>query len=321
MGKTMKIWLIAAVALLLIGGVLFGGAMMLLKWDFTKLNTQKMQTNTHEPAGEIQSILVETREADVSFLPSDTDTCRVVCYEKEKAKHTVEIVDGVLTIRAEDTRKWYDYIGFSFHQPAVTVYLPQGVYETLTVRSRTGDVDIPKEFSFASIDVEVSTGYVKNYASATGDVRIKTSTGDILTEGASVASLQLSVTTGRVRVTSVTCLGDVSISVDTGDARLADVTCQNLYSTGDTGDLSMKGVVAVGQFSIERDTGDVELERCDAADIFIKTSTGDVEGSLLSEKLFSARSNTGDVEVPPPTMGGRCEIVTDTGDIEIEVEP
>jgi DUF4097 and DUF4098 domain-containing protein YvlB len=109
--------------------------------------------------------------------------------------------------------------------------------------------------------------------------------------------------------------------VDTGDARLADVTCKNLYSTGDTGDLSMKGVVAVGQFSIERDTGDVELERCDAADIFIKTSTGDVEGSLLSEKLFSARSNTGDVEVPPPTSGGRCEIVTDTGDIEIAVEP
>ena len=106
MGKTMRIWLIAAVALLLIGGVLFGGAMMLLQWDFTKLNTQKMQTNTHDPMGDVQSISVESIEADISFLPSETEGCRVVCYENVKAKHTAEVVDGVLKIKINDTRKW-----------------------------------------------------------------------------------------------------------------------------------------------------------------------------------------------------------------------
>ena len=202
-----------------------------------------------------------------------------------------------------------------------TVYLPAGAYETLTVRGNTGDVAVAKEFSFTDIDVEVSTGTVKNYASATGDIRIKTSTGHILTENVTAASMSFSVTTGKVRVTSVTCTGDVSVTVDTGDAELSHVVCKNLYSVGDTGDLDLQDVVALEKFSFERDTGDIEFERCDAADIFIKTSTGDVEGSLLSGKLFNAKSNTGKEEVPPPTAGGKCEIVTSTGDIEIEVEP
>ena len=124
-----------------------------------------------------------------------------------------------------------------------------------------------------------------------------------------------------MRVTSVACTGDVSLTVDTGKAWLSRVSCKSLYSTGDTGDLCLQDVIATEQFSIERNTGDVELERCDAADIFIKTSTGDVEGSLLSEKLFQAKSSTGDIEVPPPTSGGKCEIVTGTGDIEIEIVP
>ena len=294
---------------------------MFLKWDFKKLGTQSMQTNIYQPEGEIRSISVDTRGAEISFLPSETDDCRVICYERQRVTCAVEIIDGVLTVRADDARKWYDHIGFSFETPLVTVYLPAGAYETLTVRGNTGDVAVAKEFSFTDIDVEVSTGTVKNYASATGDIRIKTSTGHILTENVTAASMSFSVTTGKVRVTSVTCTGDVSVTVDTGDAELSHVVCKNLYSVGDTGDLDLQDVVALEKFSFERDTGDIEFERCDAADIFIKTSTGDVEGSLLSGKLFNAKSNTGKEEVPPPTAGGKCEIVTSTGDIEIEVEP
>ena len=64
----------------------------------------------------------------------------------------------------------------------------------------------------------------------------------------------------------------------------------------------------------------MRLERCDAAEIMINTDTGDVEGSLLSDKIFAAKSGTGDVEVPETGTGGRCIITTDTGDISITVE-
>jgi DUF4097 and DUF4098 domain-containing protein YvlB len=69
--------------------------------------------------------------------------------------------------------------------------------------------------------------------------------------------------------------------------------------------------------SIERSTGDVKLDSVDAAEIYIDTDTGDVKGTLLSEKIIFATTDTGDVDVPRCTVGGRCEIKTDTGNIEI----
>ena len=82
----------------------------------------------------------------------------------------------------------------------------------------------------------------------------------------------------------------------------------------------MKNVIASEKFSIQRDTGDVTFEGCDAREIFVKTDTGKITGTLLSEKDFSAcRSDTGNVRVPATVSGGKCELITDTGNIKIEI--
>ena len=73
-------------------------------------------------------------------------------------------------------------------------------------------------------------------------------------------------------------------------------------------------------FSIERSTGDVRFTDCDAAEICVKTDTGDVTGSLLSDKVFITNTDTGSVNVPETISGGKCEIITDTGDIKITIK-
>ena len=45
-----------------------------------------------------------------------------------------------------------------------------------------------------------------------------------------------------------------------------------------------------------------------------------VGGTLLSDKVFITDTTTGDVDVPKTTTGGKCEITTTTGDIEIDIE-
>ena len=79
-------------------------------------------------------------------------------------------------------------------------------------------------------------------------------------------------------------------------------------------------VIASDKLSVDVTTGDVELNACDGGEIFIKTTTGDVLGSLLTGKDFHADTTTGNVEVPRNSSGGKCEIITVTGDIVITVE-
>ena len=320
MNKASIIWLIVAAALIVSGGLAFVGAMAAAEWDFSKLSANKYETNRYEIGEAFAAISVETDTADIAFVPAADGTCRVVCEEWENAKHTVSVQDGVLQVKVEDNRKWYEYIGFHFRSPKITVYLPEGEYGALSVKSDTGKVAIPEDFRFESIAVSERTGDVLCRASADGGIRITATTGRVRVEGVTADSLFVEVSTGDVAVKDVVCDGDVTVNVTTGDTDIVKTTCNNLYSDGSTGDLTLEDVIAAGSFSLERSTGDVEFERCDAAALFVETDTGDVEGSLLSEKVFITETDTGHVRVPSSASGGRCEITTDTGDIRITVK-
>ena len=319
MSKSVKIWLIIAASLILIGAIIFTGVMTVLKWDFTKLSTEKYQTNTHEITDSFKNISIETDTADIDFVMSENDKISVVCKEQENYKHNVCVLDETLQIKLEDKRQWYEHIGINFLNTKITVYLPQGEYGDLNVKNSTGDIKIAKDFSFKSIDIKGSTGHVTSQALAKNDIKIKLSTGDIKIENITAKSLDLAVSTGKINANDVKCEGDIKIKVSTGKARLKNAECKNLVSEGSTGDFALENVNCSEKLSAKRTTGDVTLNLCDANEIFIKTDTGDVTGTLLSDKIFIVSTDTGKVDVPKSTTGGKCEITTDTGDIKIKI--
>ena len=318
MGK--KIWLILAIVLIVVGLGVFVFTACSVGFDFSKWATVKYVTNGHTIEEEFENISIETDTADINILPSEDETCKVVCYEQEKVRHTVIVENGTLTIKAVDERKWYDHIGISFHGPWINVYLPQTAYKALKIEEDTGNIAINQGVTFASMDVSVSTGDVTNHASTTGQMKIKTTTGDVELENVSAKSIDLKTNTGKITVNGVACEEGVSVDVSTGDAYLTDITCKGLTSTGNTGDISLRNVVATETFSIERSTGDVNFESCDAGEIVVVTDTGNVKGTLLTEKIFITDTSTGSVRVPNSTSGGICKITTSTGDIKIEIE-
>ena len=295
--------LVLAVLLILAGGVLFVCTMATLHWDFTKLSTIKYETNTYEISEAFHTITMNTDTADIIFVPSDDEKCRVVCYEEPNANHAVAVKDGALTIELVEDKTVSDYIrniGINFESAQITVYLPQAEYKALVIREDTGDVQLPKEIQFESVDISVSTGDITCFASVSGQLKIKTSAGDI-------------------RVEDVTA-DDLDLAVSTGDVQLENIRCNALLASGNTGDISLKNVIATETISIIRTTGDVRFDGADAATIFVETDTGDVTGTLLSAKQFLPQSDTGDIEVPQTSSGGKCEIITSTGDIKLTIQ-
>ena len=302
MKKTM-ISLALAGALILAGGILFVCTMAGLHWDFTALSTERYETNTYQIREDFHSITLNTDTADIFFALSEDGQCRVVCYEETGAKHSVAVRDGTLTIELVEDKTVSDHIldiGLHLDAPKLTVYLPRTEYKTLTIREDTGDIRLPAPFRFEAVDIGVTTGDIVCSASSSGLLKIRTSTGDIRLENTSADTLEL--------------------TVSTGDVQLSDVRCNTLRSMGNTGHILLKNVIAGAAISVTRTTGDVHFDGADAAAIFVETDTGDVTGSLLSDKLFLPRTDTGDIEVPQTVSGGRCEIITSTGDIRLSVK-
>lgn len=320
MRKTTKIWLVMAASLVVIGLIMFAAVMSIYKWDFAKLSTGKYETNTYEINEEFNNLSINTDTADIIFALSDEGKCRVECYEEEKAKHSVAVQEDTLVINMIDEKSWYDYIGINFGSSKITVYLPKAEYTSLFLNESTGDVEIPKNFQFEGVDISLSTGAVSFFASASKLIKIKINTGNIRVENASAGELDLSASTGGITASNVICGGEVNINVSTGKTKLNNIECKNLTSSGDTGDISLNNVIATEKFSIERSTGDVRFDGSDAAEILVETNTGDVTGTFLSEKTFFVETHTGSVDVPQSITGGRCEITTDTGDIELDIQ-
>ena len=289
---------IGAIALA-VGIVLFTAGMTALGWDFTALGTTKYVTNTHEITEAFSSIALVTDTADITFVPTE-GACRVVCCERENGLHRVFVENGTLTVGLEEQRAWYEHISVNIASPKITVYLPQGVYGHVGIKTDTGAVEMPKEFQFESADISLSTGRIRWSASVEEEAKLRTHTGHVQVEDISLQSL--------------------SVTVSTGKAELKNIRCETLRSKGSTGDILLENVIASGQLSVERDTGDVTLDGCDAAEIFIETDTGDITGTLLTEKVFDAHSDTGRVAVPKTGSGGSCKLNTDTGDIKITVK-
>lgn len=300
MNKGKKVWFTVAAVFIAVGAVAFIGAFASLRFDITKLSMQKYKTNCYELSEEFDNIAINAETATVKLLPSNEDKCRIECFEEEKLKHSASIQDNTLTIDTVDSRKWYDYIGFSFQTPTITVYLPNVEYAALSVKLQTGDIEIPDTFRFETVSVTGSTSAIACYASATKWIEISTTTGSILVDS------------------SIT--GDMKLSATTGSIKLKQVVCNHLVAENRTGGILFENVIAEDSISVENTTGGVRFEGCDSADIRIKTSTGSVKGSFLSDKVFAVSTATGKVSVPDSAGGGKCEITTSTGDIIIEIK-
>lgn len=318
MSKKTKFWLITAISLILIGCTTLAAVMFILKWDFSKLSSFKYETNNYQLNESFDNISINTDTAKILFVPSQDEKTSIVCYEDTKVKHLIEVEKNTLSIKVVDTRKWYEYIGINFGSPKITVSLPEKKYGEMFIKASTGGVEIPGDFKFDSIDITESTGNVTNHASVTESIKIKTSTGNIYVENISAKNIFLSASTGKITASKLNCNGDLSLKVSTGKTFLKDIGCNNLTSTGSTGKISLENVNVSGKFLVIRSTGDVLITNCDANEIYLETDTGNVKGNFLTDKVFITETNTGNINVPKTTSGGKCEIKTDTGNINFK---
>lgn len=292
--------LILGTSLLVLGLLLFGGTMTVLKWDFSRLTTVKYETNTYEIQEDFSDILITSREADIVLLPAEDGVCKVTCVEEQSGKHAVTVHDRTLSIKHENTKKWYQYLSIGVKSPGITIFLPMEEYGALTATVKTGSVELSEQFSFTS-------------------TAISTTTGRITLDGIQTGSLALTVSTGKITLSGVTA-GDTRIAVSTGDTFLAHCKLASLVTEGGTGDLSMQNTIVDGTLTAKRTTGDIKIEGCDASEIVITTDTGDVSAAFLTDKIVFAKTDTGKTDIPKSTSGDRCEIKTDTGDITVTVE-
>jgi len=311
MKKGSIIALIVAAVLIIAGGMILVLGLSFAGSGAQESSLTEQEVLIPEPFTNIQ---INTEDCDVIILPSGGSGARVVIQQRDNVQHTIMAVDGTLQIEMQDNRISTDHIGILWEPMIMTVYLPETQYETLNIRTDTGDVKIPAEFSSKEAMLRSSTGEIDCYGKISEILDCMTSTGDISIRGGKPILTKLQSDTGDLHI-SGSGGRDIHMTTNTGEVDAENVAAHMFTCDSDTGEVELDAVLVEDYLQIRTTTGEVGIENCDAARVDIKTDTGDVYGNFLTPKWFSAFSDTGNVDVPSSPEGGECCIQSNTGDI------
>lgn len=273
--------IIIAICLILGGAIISAIALINVNFDFSTFNTVKTENNTYEITETFSGIDIESAECDIKLLPATDGVCKVICSESDKISHEVAVENGTLTVKRYDNREWYEHIGIYWGEIKITVFLPNSEYQELYLRTLSGDISLPSDFTFYNSEIHNTSGSIDYRANTTNNLKLKTVSGDI---------------------------------------RVFDNNINVLNCDTTSGDIELLNVVAINDFTVQTVSGDIEFKNCEGSRISLKATSGDIEGSLLSSKKFVVETTSGDIDVPPSiTDGGECQVKTTSGDIEIEI--
>lgn len=336
-----KVLIIVFISLLALVVIAFAVGFVISGFDLAAMNSNDISQYEMEMTNEFNSIDIRTLTARVELRLSDDGKCHVQLTEREATPFSVDVnSDGQLVI--EETMKDAFSLSFMFRidlfDTGVVVCLPKEEYDSIKIQTNTGNVNVASDLKLEHADIETDTGKVSFYGCVGSVLDIKTDTGIIKLDGVTAKDILTKCDTGAVELTSVNA-DSIDIEVSTGSVTLSDTECESISvnsTTGSvtlrntecdsmsvkasTGSIRLSGVIADKTLLLRNNTGSVELTDCDSKDIDIETKTGSIEGSLLSDKIFSASSNTGNVNVPPSAGEDRCRLHTSTGSINITIK-
>ncbi len=318
MSKSTKIILIIATVCTISGLVIAIVSGAFIGFDFNRLNTQKYVDKVYTVTEDFDSIDIKNINADLQFVLTENE-CRLECRQSDKITYDVTVENGVLKVKCIDEREWYDHIGIYFEKERVKVYLPKNSFKNLKIFSSSGNVNLSEEFNFGNITIKTNTGNISLNSKASEAAEIESDTGNVTVNSISPEKLYCKTDTGNIALEKIVA-GSMDLESDTGNVKLSAVQCSDLDIETNTGNIINKNVVADGKASLSSDTGNVKFDGCDAGELIIETDTGNVKGTLLSDKVFITKTDTGSVKVPETTSGGKCKITTDAGDIKIEIK-
>lgn len=212
----------------------------------------------------------------------------------------VKVENNIIQITKNEKPLSYFSI-FNFGNLKINVYLTKETLNSFEINYSTGDIFIHEGFTF-------------------NDVKIVGSTGDTLISSINVNEMNITISTGNVKLNNCNVNGDLSCRVSTGKIKIEDTNITGDYiGYASTGDTHINNVIVGQDIKHKSSTGDFIFDKIDAKNLEITVGTGDVKGTLLSSKIFHAQTSTGNVNIPETTTGGICKVTTSTGDIYITI--
>lgn len=321
MKKSTVVILIVALCLFIAGVIVCGSVFLMSGFDFLNKEpvsyTEKEETITED----FVNIEVEALSGNIELFPTSSDECVVEYADSEDVTFKVDVEGDTLKVIRDDTRKWYEFIGVDFNKEYVKVYLPQGVYEDITLNTASGKIVVNDGLSCYDLKAESLSGSIRAYAvTAEGTITLNSTSGAVVADTIVAKDMKTEATSGKTTLGNIGVSDKLEVKGTSGKIEISQVNCNSVSVENASGAIILSDVIAESSFDVECVSGKIQLLGCDADNLEIDNVSGSVSGTLLSDKVFDASSTSGRVKVPDTTQGGVCKVRTTSGSIDIDIK-
>lgn len=322
MNSSNKKMIISSVICMVIGAILMLTAFIAVGFDYSKINTRQFEKKMYSISDDFDSVKVKGGTANVYFELSEDNQCRIEAMETEKISYNAKVENGELIISVDNKEMWYENIVFFLlEEEKMIIKLPEREYEKLMIKKGSGSVKISDNINIKDVEITSNSGDVKLSGIKSENVNIDNGSGYVkLSNIEKTDNINIKSKSGDVKLSDIEKAKTISLKANSGEIKVNDCTAKDIQLQTNSGDIETKELLAEGSISVQTNSGEVDLSKNDAEEFNIKTNSGDVSCSFLTDKIFIAHSNSGDIHVPDSVSGGKCEIKTNSGDIRVKIK-
>lgn len=244
-------------------------------WGFFNIdNTRELLVSEEYLANDVEKINVNTKEADVKFIPKAIDKIVVRIYGKNKSEAKVNLDNHTLNV---DYNTTFVCFAFCFESSYVEIEIPEEYIGDFNVNSISGEITLPTTWS--------------------RNVKLKTVSGDIdLGSLGDYGKAEIETTSGDINVIKADNLSAKTIS---GDVKITSIV-YSLDITTTSGDILVDDVSLFTDSKIKSTSGDVKIRKINDVYVEAKTTSGDINirnNNRMSSTVLTVTTVSGDVEV------------------------
>lgn len=301
----MKKFAILGALLIVLGGILFVGALAASGWDIALLSTNgPLEERLLDVENRQQDITLSERDTPVVIGLSDDNQIHLQYAESRRQYYTITD-DDMLTIKKE-VKPLAFVFNFDFNFNAkFTLLLPKNFQGNVTIKNANGTITL------SNLDLQ--------------ELLLKTSNGRVELENVTAKSLELKSSNAPLELNHVKVQDSIICDTSNGKLALSDIIARNLDAETSNATINADSIHVDDALSLESSNGRIDVDALAGKEISLTTSnasiTGSITGSLHDFSVESKTSNASN-NLPEDMTGGEKDlrVHTSNGAIKLQFE-
>lgn len=243
-------------------------------FNINKLNTQpKLEKKEFVSSSEINSITIDDY-FDVTIKKSPDNKMHVVYFENKKLYYKINSGKDIVFKKIYNS-KWYDgFFNLNYKHSPICIMLPDNFNGDIKIKTSNGNVK-SSDIKVNNLDIATSNGFIKlNSIDSKGIVKVKTSNG-------------------KITFNDVNTVRNVDCITTCGDLNFNNVKAKNINGKASNGKVNYSNLKASDITGCSTN-GEISIDKIDVANkLDLETSNGSITGNIFGRLTdFSVNSKT-----------------------------